>query len=131
MQILDEAEVQFARIPLVGGRRIDETVAQDDAAAFQAGQDLAAHVLRAGCAEQQQFRLVRDILFIELYEQLADMFAENRAARLPRDDDFVFLFGQPFRQHFDLRRFSGAFRPFERHKQSIFNRLLRHGCFFI
>ena len=45
---------------------------------------------------------------------LADLFAERRAARLARDDDFVAEVGEALREPLDLRRFADGFPAFER-----------------
>ena len=84
-------------------------------ALVERGHDDLAHELRAAGEEEEQFRVGRHSPALgRVLEQVADRFAERRAARLARDErpcgrGRVRRFGEPL----DLGRFADGFAAFE------------------
>lgn len=78
---------QSASCPLVGHRRVDVTVRQDDLAAFQGGPDDLGGVRGPGSGKDERFRAGIDVAVAVIKYQRTQFFADGSSARLTGTQD--------------------------------------------
>ncbi len=84
VQRADERGVEPPAETLVGQRRVRKAVAEDPLPLFQRGEDGLPHMLGAGGGKEEQFRLGADGAGSPVEQNLADLPAERRSARVRR-----------------------------------------------
>ena len=114
-EALDLVGPQVPPAALVGHRRVEVPVGDDDRAAGERRPDQRRHVVRAvGRVEQ---RLGAGVDVVAVQDRVAQQQAELGAAGLARQDDLAAQPGQPVAEQARLRRLAGAVATLERDEQ--------------
>src|SRR5205823_2697130 len=103
--------IESAPAALVGESRVAESVAQDPAASRKRRLDHLCEVLAARGEHEDRLglRLHRDA-----QDELAQLLAHWRSARLARHDEIGTAGADAAREELDMRRFAGAIDAFQR-----------------
>jgi predicted RNA-binding protein with PUA-like domain len=119
VQLFDHARIKTTRDALINCGRIKKTIGNDDFALGERGPDHFTDELTAARFEKEQFGFGHHAgAFGRKLQQIADRFANGRAAGLARNEqrnaEVLETLGKPFH----LRGFSAALRSFECDKDS-------------
>ena len=100
---------------LVGDRRVEVAVGDDDGAARERRPDERGDVVRAVGRVEQRLRAGVDVVAVQ--DRVAQLQAELGAARLARQHDLAAQPAQPVTEQAGLRRLAGAVAALEGHEQ--------------
>lgn len=110
--------VEAASGALVGERRIDEAIADDDRTRLDRGSQDAADMFGTVGRVEQGFGFWEDSTARRVQNQTPDFLAERGPPRLARDDDAVTRGPQPSREVPSLGRFPRPLRSLEGNQQT-------------
>ena len=121
----DHVEIQAAGVSLIGRRRIEEPVAEQDPAPFQHRQDQMPRHLGMARAEQQQFRFRGKVVPFRAYlQQVPDLLRDRGPAGGTRHLHMVSGRGQRIGKQADLGAFPASFHALEGDETPFFTTFL-------